>query len=407
MTDELAPPEVEADRRCNYPGCTRARRPDPATGRPSRYCERADDGGPVHNRANAWKARRAQAGGQSSPREEGPAAPVSMARATLEQRLVELPERVADLRQYLDDVVAGIREAGDVEAAGAEVEDAHRDALTKVTEAERRAAAAERAARAAEERAETAEQQREEADALAEEALAETARVREEGQAEVAGVRGEAQAAVAGAQARLAEAEAAFATRLSERDTEVEQARRDANAAQVGAASAHAVQQAATEAAERERAGAIHLREELDQARRGFDQTRTQLEAQIDSARHAAEAATAETAALRVEFAATQARAEAAERAAEADRQALAAQSRELERERADARSEREVLRASHAEQLAQLQRNADERVQTLSESLTVARDAAETYRAQLPASGTEKRITPRKRTQLSAREDS
>ena len=53
----------EIDKLCTYPGCTRPRRPDPATGRPSRYCERADEGGgPIHNRGTAWKARRAHTG---------------------------------------------------------------------------------------------------------------------------------------------------------------------------------------------------------------------------------------------------------------------------------------------------------------------------------------------------------
>ena len=127
----------EIDKLCTYPGCTRPRRPDPATGRPSRYCERADEGGgPIHNRGTAWKARRAHTG-DAPPREDGLTAPVSMARATLEQRLSELPGRFEDLRQYLDGVVLDLRAAGDVEAAGSEVEDAHREALTKVTEAER------------------------------------------------------------------------------------------------------------------------------------------------------------------------------------------------------------------------------------------------------------------------------
>ncbi|MDZ4270603.1 MAG: hypothetical protein U1D00_33870, partial [Mycobacterium sp.] len=87
-TDAIA--EIRHDRdRCSYPGCSRPRRPDPATGRPSRYCEQADDvGGPIHNRATAFKARRAhQQGGVTVQDEAGTAAPVSMARATLDQRL--------------------------------------------------------------------------------------------------------------------------------------------------------------------------------------------------------------------------------------------------------------------------------------------------------------------------------
>ena len=176
----------EIDKLCTYPGCTRPRRPDPATGRPSRYCERADEGGgPIHNRGTAWKARRAHTG-DAPPREDGLTAPVSMARATLEQRLSELPGRFEDLRQYLDGVVLDLRAAGDVEAAGSEVEDAHREALTKVTEAERRAAAAERTARSAEAAAKAAQEEREEADALTEEATAEAARIKADAKAEIA-----------------------------------------------------------------------------------------------------------------------------------------------------------------------------------------------------------------------------
>ncbi|HRD10264.1 MAG TPA: phosphoenolpyruvate-utilizing N-terminal domain-containing protein, partial [Mycobacterium sp.] len=122
-------------------------------------------------------------------REDGLTAPVSMARATLEQRLSELPGRFEDLRRYLDGVVLDIRAAGDVEAAGSEVEDAHREALTKVTEAERRAAAAERTARNAEAAAKAAQEERDEADSLTEEATAEAARVRADAQAEIARAR--------------------------------------------------------------------------------------------------------------------------------------------------------------------------------------------------------------------------
>ena len=162
--------------------------PGPGHRPASRYCERADEGGgPIHNRGTAWKARRAHTG-DAPPREDGLTAPVSMARATLEQRLSELPGRFEDLRQYLDGVVLDLRAAGDVEAAGSEVEDAHREALTKVTEAERRAAAAERTARSAEAAAKAAQEEREEADALTE-ATAEAARIKADAQAEIAHTR--------------------------------------------------------------------------------------------------------------------------------------------------------------------------------------------------------------------------
>ena len=62
-------------------------------------------------------------------------------------------------------------------------------------------------------------------------------------------------------------------------------------------------------------------------------------------------------------------RAAAAERAAEHDREALAALRRELDQLRAEAQSEREALRAAHTEQLAQIQRNADERAAVLNQT--------------------------------------
>lgn len=89
------------------------------------------------------------------------------------------------------------------------------------------------------------------------------------------------------------------------------------------------------------------------------------------------------------------------QRAAELDRQAVVSLTRDLDRHRAEAQTEREALRAAHAEQLAQSQRNADERVHALTEALAIAKESAETYRAQLPPpSATTTRQAPRKRTQ-------
>jgi chromosome segregation ATPase len=296
--------------RCYYPGCGRPSRPDPDKGRPSRYCEQSDpDGGPVHNRANAWKARQAQRSGVAV-QEDAVGAPVSIARATLEQHLAELPAKVEELRGFFDGLLADIRAAGDLEAAAAEVQDAHRDAITQVNAAEGRADAAQRAARLAEQRAGVAEREREEADAIAEEAIAETARVREELRTGIEQVRADADAAVARAREELAADEAEHRRRLAERDAEVERARQEANAAQVDAAAAQAAKHAA------------------DEALRGLR--------------------------------------------------------REFEQHRAEVRSEREAMRAAHAEQLDQMQRNADAHVTTLNEALALARETAETYRTQL-----------------------
>ena len=367
MSENVLPLASETDRLCTYPGCTRPRRPDPATGRPSRYCERADEeGGPVHNRATAWKARRTHREDAAPTQDEGGglSAPVSMARATLDQRLAELPGRVADLRQYLDAVVLDLRAAGDIEAAGSEVEDAHREAQTKETAAEGRAAAAERAARSAHAIAQAAQQDRAEADALTEEATAEMERVKQQAQTEIAR-----------AHEQLATQAAEFTAALAERDAEVDQARRDVADARTEAASAVASQNAATTQAARERETAAQLRQELDTARRDFEAARIQYQDQIESARMDLQAATTETAALRTALAEANAQAAAAERASQAAGESLAALRHDGDRQRAEARSQLDGLRATYAEQLAQVQRNADERVAVLTDALDAARE--------------------------------
>ncbi|MBN3459775.1 hypothetical protein JNN96_37725 [Mycobacterium sp. DSM 3803] len=385
--NEPAVDELASKDRCHYPGCGRARRPDPSTGRPTRYCGEADPGGgPVHNPASAWRARQAQAGSAVTTEEAAPAAPVSLARASLEQRLEQLPEKVGELREYLDSILAAVQAAGDVEAAGAEVEDAHRDALTKITEADRRTAAAERTARLASERADTAEQERQEADVLVEEAMAELAGVREESSAEIARVRAEAEAAIARAQDQLTAAENEHRRLLAERDAELEEARQAATNAQVEAAAAQAAKEAADAAADRERDTATGLRAELGQARRDADETRQRLQAELESAHQARQRAAAETADARAELATARAESAAAQRAMDVEREAVASLTRELDRLRTDAQAEREALRAYHAEQLAHVQRGADERVQALTDALTTAREVAASYRAQLGA---------------------
>ena len=99
---ENADPAVRSDvGRCHYPGCNRPSRPDSATGRPSLYCEQSDlEGGPVHNRANAWRRRRAEkptsAGNQSA------AAPASPGRAAFEERVVELTDKFCQSAKALE-----------------------------------------------------------------------------------------------------------------------------------------------------------------------------------------------------------------------------------------------------------------------------------------------------------------
>lgn len=245
----------EVQRRCRFPGCVRPPRPDPATGRPTLYCEQpGPDGGPVHNRASAWRARRASQHNTTGtvatpPEDDAPVVPVSMARASLEQRLERFPEQIEQLRSFLDGALAELRTAGDVEAAAAEVADAHREALAKITAAEQQLADAERARRTAQQHAVEAEALRAEADAAAEAATAETTRIRDELTAELHQVRADAEQAAAQASQQVATAAA-----------EAEQARTQAATARGELAALHA--QAAAD-----RETITMLRADLDQVR--------------------------------------------------------------------------------------------------------------------------------------------
>ena len=340
---------------CHFPGCTRPSRPDPATGRPAKYCEQVVDG-VLHNRANAWHRRRGErataVGGAESA---ASSAPVSMARATLEQRLADLPEALSRFTEYLSGVVAEVRTAGDMEAAGAEVEDAHREALAKVADADRRASAADRARRDAEARSAAAETERAEADAAAEDAIAETARLRAEFEEQLVGVRAEADAAVEAAEHRAAAAEAQVRQDAAERDEQVQAARDETMGARSAAAAAEAGREAAQEAAARERDTAATLRNQIEQ-----------LRGEVDAARVDATAA-------RSAAAAAEAARDAAQEATERERAAAAEARRQLEQAHAEARSDREALRSEHAEQLRQLRQAGDDRAAALNAALDVA----------------------------------
>lgn len=354
---------------CRYPGCTRPSRPDPHTGRPSLYCELSDEGGgPIHNRAAAWRARRSST--TAVVTDQSAATPVSLARATLEQQLAEFPSKLGEFRDFVDGVVSTMRTAGDVEAAGAEVEDAHREALTRVTEAERRASAAERAARLAEELAGTAQRDRREAEAVTEEALAETTRVRDGLTAELARVRDETQAAIGLAHDELISTQAGHATELAERDAVVAGARADAETAKREAAAAAAGKEAADKALARELEATAQLSAQLEAIRNQAAADRQQMQAKFDAAETARQHAHDELAAVRLELAASQAVADAARQAAQRDREAAQMAQAELETLRAEMRSERVALHTIHNEQIAQIQHHADQRVEALSQAL-------------------------------------
>ena len=276
--DDAAAPAVATDV-CHFPGCTRPSRPDPATGRPAKYCEEVIDG-VLHNRANAWHRRRANRAAGADEIAPAAAAPVSMARATLEERLTELPQRLAGFIEYLNGVVTEVHTAGDLDAAGAEVEDAHREALTKVAEADHRAAAAERARREAEARAADAETQRAEADAAAEDAIAETERTRTDFEQQLARVRAEAAAQVEAAERRAAAAEETARRADVDRDEQVQAAREDVLAARSAAAAAQAAREAAEQTAQRDQLVAAEARQAVERAREQAQAEREALRAE-------------------------------------------------------------------------------------------------------------------------------
>jgi hypothetical protein len=143
-------------------------------------------------------------------------------------------------------------------------------------------------------------------------------------------------------------------------------AEQDKHEADAAAAAAQAAAEESAQAAEAAR-GQLHAAQarvvEVENARA----------AEQEAASQALAAAAAEVSALRAEL-------------AQVRSDAHAEQSRLLDQ----ARSDREVLRAQYAEQLAHMQRHADERAAALNQALELARDTAHAYRAQLGAQPSE-----------------
>lgn len=293
-----------------------------------------------------------------------------MARVTLEQLLAAFPDRVADLRTYLDTIVTTISDAGDLEAAGLEVEDAHREALTKITEAERRANVAERGTRLAEERAADAQRERQDAEAIADDALAEASREREQSVAEIQRCRTEADAAITEMRGQLAAALAVHARELADRDAAVSQAQGVADAARLEAAALSAAKATADDALSREIETNSQLRIQIDEARRHAEEARQHLQERLDTVERARQQGLDDLTAVRVELATVSAQAVAARQAAQHEADLHATTRRDLSVLRTEMNAERDALRAAHTEQIAQLQHNADQRVEALTKSL-------------------------------------
>ena len=273
-------------RRCEFPGgCSRPSRDDPKTGRPSKYCGQADPGGPVHNKGNAWKERRrlaAVGAGQAQPSdagdEGGAGAPVSMARATLGVQLEELPNRLAELRGFLETMTETIASVTDVESVASEVDQAHAEALAKVAEAERLRGEEERRRLGAETRARAHQQAREEADAAAEDAYAELARTQTETAAAVEDAANREREARAELDRIRADAEERIAA--AEAEAQLAQTRAETQTATAQAAAAES-----SENVDRLRGELADLRTE---ARTDRDQVRADHAAQLAEVRQSA-----------------------------------------------------------------------------------------------------------------------
>ncbi|OHU76132.1 hypothetical protein [Mycobacteroides chelonae] len=339
---------------CHFPGCTEPSRPDPSTGRKAKYCEQTIDG-VLHNRANAWHHRRKQEPAAEPVPEELVAAPVSMARATLEERLNRLPGLFGDARAYLDSLIEDLRAASDLEAAGAEVEDVRREALAQTTAAEQRASAAERARREAEALAHEAAAQREEADSAAEELVAELARRQVEFDEQMTQLRTDSDAQLDQAAQRAQAAEEA-------RD----QAEQDRAAAQDELIAERAALAAAEANTERERATGARLSVELAELRRELESAHLKTAAAEGNA----------TAAREAQQVADAAAAEHRELA----RQAQVA----TEAVRTQMRADMDSLRAETAERLQRERESADERVAAALATTEALKATVAAYKAQL-----------------------
>lgn len=368
----------EVGRTCRYPGCTRSiQASDPAVGRPNEYCGKSDsDGGPVHNRFNSWRARRA-AGTAAAlavddpvQAERSPSPSVSMARVTLEQHLADLPGQVRVMCAALDAIVAAVAQASDLEAAGLEVEDAHREALAKVAEADRRTSAAERSAREAEQRAAASDRDRREAEELAEDALAELESIRAQAAAEIEAVREHAAAANHALREEIAGERAEHAQELAEHTTAVDQHRAAAEAAQLDAAAANSAKDSAEEALAREIDTTTELRAQLDSTRQEAHDDRVRQQASIDDLQRSRQQTIDELATVRLQLATATAEADAARQAGRVEHDNAEAARRDVQTMREEIRSERDALRASHAEQIAHVQRAADQRAEALTQAV-------------------------------------
>ncbi len=358
---ETEPISPARDGLCEFPGvnCPNPKVQDAgASGRPPKYCGLEGPGIDgklvIHNKATAWSAKKAaerrpvRAVGGAGSVPPLPAGPVTTARTTLENQMLELPRRLDQLQEFLTGITAAVRAYGDAEAVAAEVEQLQASSRAQVAEVERQRGEEEHRRRQAEQQAADAEDAREEADAAAQDAFE-----------ELESARAEALAAL----------------------TAAEKARQDAVSARESAAAeveqVHQEMQAAQEAAT---AQAEELR--LDTERR-IAEIRSAAELQIQQARTEVEVAriaqaTAESERQTAQQTADQLRAELRE---------LRDQHRaELESLRSEHRADRDQLRTDHQAQLADIRQAAADRVAAATTAQRLAEQTAEALRDQLTA---------------------
>ncbi len=153
---DMSLPEVTDVRTCGFPGCDEPVDATPGVGRPAGYCT-----DPAHNRAAAWRARRAEAGRVERTVEDDKL-PVDAARLRASMLTAQVAGMVEHLQQQLVVLVDELRTVADPDAAEAQIEAVTADAAEQVATAAARANRAETATR-------KAEAERAEADAAAEE----------------------------------------------------------------------------------------------------------------------------------------------------------------------------------------------------------------------------------------------
>jgi colicin import membrane protein len=137
----MSTPEVTEMRTCGFPGCEEPTEATSGAGRPAGYCS-----DPAHNRAAAWRARRAEADTADHPVEDDKL-PVDAARQRASALHAQVSGMFEHMQHQLVALVGEMRTVADPDAAEAQIEAITSDAAEQVTSASARANRAEVATR--------------------------------------------------------------------------------------------------------------------------------------------------------------------------------------------------------------------------------------------------------------------